>query len=421
MIQSSRKVRFLNYDWVSILILHLLIFIGIISIYSTTHLNEPFSFTKTVYGKQILWFIFSYFLILLLSIIPIKTIKENASLIYLLGIFLLIFVLLFSSKINGNKSWFRIGPFSLQPAEFVKVSTVLGLAKLLTESELNINKFKNLLQASILIATPILLILLQPDLGTAIVFLSLFIVLYREGLSETYYLLSFLLIILFILTIYFGQKPMIVSVISVFIIINALIYFMKKKINIITNIFLFLFSILTILGTTFLFKKILKPHQKERIEIILQNKKDDKGSGYNLKQALLAFSSGGMQGKGFLKGTQTQGDYIPEQHTDWILTVIGEEWGFIGTFTIILLYTFLLLRLIFLAERQKQRFSRILGYGLVSFLFFHYALNFLMAIGMFPTIGIPFPFLSYGGSSLWAFILMFYVFLKFDAHRVEDW
>ncbi len=418
---DSRKVNLFKYDWVSAFIFNALVFIGIVSIYSATFKEGHYNLLQTFYGKQILWLIFSYILVIMISFVPVKTIKNNASLLYLIGLFLLILVLIFGANINGNKSWFRLGGFSIQPAEFVKLFTILGLAKLLTEPDFKIKNFKNLLQASLLILVPVILILLQPDLGSAIIFLSLFLVLYREGLSIWYYLFAILTASLFMLTIYFGAQKILVGLLAFFILFNLWTYYKYQKNHWIITITILMFSIFTVLGTGFIYKKILKPHQRNRIEIVLGKKKDDKGTGYNLKQALIAIGSGGLTGKGLLKGSQTQGDYIPEQHTDWILTVVGEQWGFLGTTVVILLYTFLLIRLVFLAERQKQKFARILGYGLISILFFHFALNVLMVIGLFPTIGIPLPFLSYGGSSLWAFTLMLFIFLKFDAHRIEDW
>jgi rod shape determining protein RodA len=417
----SRKANIFDFDWLSILLFILLVNIGIISIYSATYTGDEEILLKTFYGKQVVWFSFSFVLIIAVGLIPLKLIKANASLYYLIGIVMLILVLLIGANINGNKSWFRLGNFTLQPAEFAKLTTVLGLAKLMSDQSFTLSKLKYFFQAVLLIGTPALLILLQPDLGSTIVFASLFLVLYREGLHINFFLYSFLLVSLFILTIYFGQTIIIISTIIIFIIVNLFSkYFFKKWLFIKTGIVLVV-SIITIFGTNFIFNKVLKPHQRNRIEIVLKKQKDDKGTGYNLKQALIAIGTGGMYGKGLLNGTQTQGDYIPEQHTDWVITVVGEQWGFVGTMTVVLLYTLLLIRLIILAERQKQKFSRIIGFGLVSILFIHYALNMLMVLGLFPTIGIPLPFLSYGGSSLWAFTLLLFIFLKFDAHRVEDW
>ncbi len=418
---NSRKANIFDYDWISVLLYNLLVFIGIVSIYSATYNQEHSNILQSFYGKQTLWLAFSYIFVILLSFTSIKNIKNNASLLYLIGIVLLILVLIAGANINGNRSWFRFGSFSIQPAEFGKLLTVLGLAKLLTEPDFKLTNIKNFLQASALILVPVLLILLQPDLGSALIFLSLFLVFYRDGLSIMYYLLAILITVLFATTIYFGQQKILPVTIGVFIFINMITYLIFKKIFWISALFILSVSILSILGTDFIFHKVLKPHQRNRIEIVLGKKKDDKGTGYNLKQALIAIGSGGLHGKGMLKGSQTKGNYIPEQHTDWILTVIGEQWGFLGTLTVVLLYTFLIIRLVFLAERQKQKFSRIVGYGLIAILFAHYALNMLMVIGLFPTIGIPLPFLSYGGSSLWGFTLLLFIFLKFDAHRVEDW
>ena len=418
---KSRKANIFDFDWLTVITFTLLVIIGIFSIFSATYSGVMEPMLKTFYGKQIIWFAFSFVIVIIVSFIPLRFIKLNASAIYIAGIILLILVLLIGANINGNKSWFRIGSFSLQPAEFVKFTTILGLAKLMNDHDFDLSKFKYFLQVVLLIGVPAMLILLQPDLGSTIVFFSLFLVLYREGLHYKFFLFSFLLASMFILTIYFGQTNLIIAVIVIFIVVSLLTKYFFKKWVFVTTGMTFTIALITIFGTGFVFNKVLKPHQRNRIEIVLNKKHDDKGTGYNLKQALIAIGTGGLHGKGFLKGTQTQGDYIPEQHTDWILTVIGEQWGFLGTMTVVLLYTILLLRIIFLAERQKQKFSRILGYGLVSILFIHYALNMLMVLGLFPTIGIPLPFLSYGGSSLWAFTLMLFVFLKFDAHRVEDW
>ncbi len=419
--KNSRKASIFDFDWISTIIFILLVGIGIVSIYSATYSPEQHNVLQTYYGKQVAWFAFSFVLVIIISFIPIKFIKDNASVFYLIGLLLLFLVLIFGANINGNKSWFKIGSFGLQPAEFVKLTTALGLAKLLSQSEFDVSKPKYFFQSSLLIMAPMFLILMQPDLGSAIVFLSLFIVLYRDGVNINLYLLAFLIAGLFITTIYFGQTKVWISLLIIYLIINLISYYLNKRKIWFKSFLVLVISILTVFGTSLVFNKVLKPHQRNRIEIILRKKKDDKGTGYNLKQALIAISSGGAAGKGMLKGTQTNGDYIPEQHTDWILTVIGEQWGFIGTLILVLLYATLLIRLIFLAERQKQKFSRILGYAIVSILFFHYVLNMFMVLGLFPTIGIPLPFLSYGGSSLWAFTLMLFIFLKFDAHRVEDW
>jgi len=419
--KNSRKVGISNYDWISILLFNLLVIIGIISIYSATYDPSQINLFQTFYGKQTLWFMFSYILVLLLAFIPVKTIKNFSSLAYLFGLLLLVLVLFLGANINGNRSWFRLGAFSIQPAEFVKLFTVLGLAKLLTETDFKITKWRNLMQATVLILVPVMLILLQPDLGSAIIFLSLFLVFYRDGLSIFYYLFVLLIASLFLLTIYFGQLKVMVVVVLIYILVNLFTYFKLKRLFLVQTTGILLLSLATVFATNFVFNKILKPHQRNRIEIVLGKKTDDRGTGYNLKQALIAIGSGGVYGKGILKGFQTKGDYIPEQHTDWIFTVIGEQWGFVGSLILVILYTLLLIRLIIIAERQKQKFARILGYGLISILFFHYALNILMVLGLFPTIGVPLPFLSYGGSSLWAFTLLLFIFLKFDAHRVEDW
>jgi rod shape determining protein RodA len=421
MINSNRKVSIFDYDWISIVLFLLLVLIGITSIYSTEYTNLKEIIFENFYFKQIVWAIFSLFLIVLIGFIPVKNFKNYASLIYLIVLFSLVLVLIIGAKINGNRSWFRIGSFGLQPAEFMKLAAVLGLAKLITDIDFNVTNIRDFLKATLLIMAPVVLILLQPDLGSAIVFLSLFIVLYREGVDLKYFMLLFTFALLFILTIYWGQQVMIIILFSLYLIINILsYYFLKKKIIIKTFLLWMMFSGMVFL-TSIVFNHVLKPHQKNRIEIVLGKKKDDRGTGYNLKQGLIAIGSGGLTGKGLDMSTQTKGYYIPAQPTDWIFTVIGERWGFLGSISVVILFVVLLLRLVFLAERQKDKFVRVVGYGVVSIILIHFALNLLMVLGLFPTIGIPLPFISYGGSSLWAFTLMLFIFLKLDAHRKETW
>ena len=421
MINSNRKVNIFDYDWVSILLFLLLIMIGITSIYSTEYANLKEIIYNNFYFKQIIWAIFSLFLIALIAFIPAKNFKNYASLIYLIILFSLILVLIFGAKINGNRSWFRIGSFGLQPAEFMKMAAVLGLAKLVSDINFDIRNLRDFFKASLLILAPVFLILLQPDLGSAIVFISLFLVLYREGVDLKYFLLLFSFAILFILTIYWGQKIMLAVLIGIYLLINLISYFViKKNIFFKTLMMLFLFSGIVFL-TDVVFHHVLKPHQKNRIEIVLGKKKDDKGTGYNLKQGLIAIGSGGFAGKGLEMSTQTKGYYIPAQPTDWIFTVIGERWGFLGSIGVVILFVMLLIRLLYLSERQKDQFARVVGYGVISILLIHFTLNLLMVLGLFPTIGIPLPFISYGGSSLWSFTLMLFIFLKLDAHRKETW
>ncbi len=418
---NNRKVGIFDYDWISILLFLALVIIGITSIYSTEYTNLKEIVYTNYYFKQIIWAIFSLFLISLIRIIPAKNFKNYASLVYLIALVSLVLVLLIGAKINGNRSWFRMGSFGLQPAEFMKMAAVLGLAKLISDIDFNLNNIKDFLKASLLIMTPVLLILLQPDLGSAIVFIALFLVLYREGIDLKYFLLLFSFALLFILTIFWGQKIMIALLVGLYFFLNILSYYLLKKKIYIKSLLLFILFSGVVLLTNIVFNHVLKPHQKNRIEIVLGKKKDDKGTGYNLKQGLIAIGSGGVFGKGLDMSTQTKGYYIPAQPTDWIFTVIGERWGFAGSIIVVILFVMLLIRLLFLAERQKDKFARIVGYGVLSIILIHFSLNLLMVLGLFPTIGIPLPFISYGGSSLWAFTLMLFIFLKLDAHRKENW
>jgi len=421
MINSHRKVSIFDYDWISILLFLILIGIGITSIYSTEYTNLKEVIYTNFYFKQIIWALFSIILITIIGIIPAKNFKNYASLVYLITLASLLLVLIMGAKINGNRSWFRFGNFGLQPAEFMKMGAVLGLAKLVTDIDFDITNLKDFMKATVLIMTPVFLILLQPDLGSAIVFIALFLVLYREGVDLKYFLLLFSFALLFILTIYWGHKIMILLLLGVYIILNLISYFLFKIKIFFKSFLLFILFIGIVLLTNVVFEHVLKPHQKNRIEIVLGKKKDDRGTGYNLKQGLIAIGSGGFTGKGLDMSTQTKGYYIPAQPTDWIFTVIGERWGFLGTISIVILFTALLLRLLFLAERQKDKFARVVGYGVLSIIFIHFSLNLLMVLGLFPTIGIPLPFISYGGSSLWAFTIMLFIFLKLDAHRKENW
>ena len=421
MINSNRKVSIFDYDWISIMLFLALVIIGITSIYSTEYTNLKEVVYDNYYFKQIIWAIFSLFLIALIGLIPVKNFKNYASLIYLISLFSLILVLIIGAKINGNRSWFRIGSFGLQPAEFMKMAAVLGLAKLITDIDFDVTNIRDFLKASLLILTPVFLILLQPDLGSAIVFLSLFLVLYREGVDLKYFLLIFSFALLFILTVYWGQKTMIAILAGLYILINLMAFYLFKKKIWIKSFLLFLLFAGIVLTTNIIFHHVLKPHQKNRIEIVLGKKKDDKGTGYNLKQGLIAIGSGGFSGKGLDMSTQTKGYYIPAQPTDWIFTVIGERWGFLGSITVVIIFVLLLIRLLFLAERQKDKFVRVIGYGVISIILIHFSLNLMMVLGLFPTIGIPLPFISYGGSSLWAFTIMLFIFLKLDAHRKENW
>ena len=339
---------------------------------------------------------------------------------YALGILLLLGLFVFGVTKKGQTNWYQFGGFGFQPSEFVKTATALLLAKYLSFSQINLNNFKHQLLAFSIIGLPILLILMQPDAGSAMIFLSLIFVLYREGLPGWYLVTGIIAIVLFFLALLFNPLYIVIA----FFLLIVVHYLNNKKIS--RNIFVYLFVYASIAGFTYsvnyVYNNVLEPHQKDRINVLLGNDDIDwKGEGYNLNQSMIAIGSGGWTGKGYLEGTQTKGGFVPEQHTDYIFTTVGEEWGFIGSLVVIATFVFLFLRIIYLAENQKTKFSRVYGYCVATYLFTHFFVNIAMLIKLFPTIGVPLPFFSYGGSSLWAFTIMLFIFIKLDANKVNEW
>lgn len=410
---------FQNIDRVTILLYFLLVFIGWINIYAAVYNDEHRSILDMSqnYGKQLIWIATSVILVLLIFFIEAKFFSTFSYVIYFSMILVLIAVLLVGKEIAGSKSWFQIGSFSIQPAEFAKFATALALAKYLSQLDIDITRLKTKLFAGFIIFTPAVLILLQHDTGSAMVFVVFMLVLFREGLSGSLLILGLVLAVLFILALLINKFILIAILAGIVILVYVLNKRLRKKYMIITG--LFLMAAVYILSVDFAFENILEPHQKNRIEVLIGKKKDPHGVGYNVHQSVIAIGSGGVSGKGFLKGTQTKYDFVPEQSTDFIFCTIGEEWGFVGTFVLISLFVALLIRLVILAERQRSRFSRIYGYGVASIIFFHFAVNIGMTIGLFPVIGIPLPFISYGGSSLWAFTVLLFIFVKLDSVRMD--
>tara|TARA_B110000977_G_C11002411_1_gene464359 strand:- start:327 stop:1337 length:1011 start_codon:yes stop_codon:yes gene_type:complete len=332
-------------------------------------------------------------------------------------VLLLIGVLFIGKEIGGAKSWYDLGSFSMQPSEFAKVGVLLALSKYLSQLNLNLNKIETQLRALAILAFPIVLIMLQPDAGSAIVFASLFLVLFREGIPAIYLTIIGLAISLFIVTLKFEST---VAMIVTTIIAALFAYLLKKGGNSIKPAILSLVLGLGFIQSVgYLYNEILRPHQRSRIDLILGKIDDIQGAGYNLYQSKIAIGSGGFSGKGFLDGTQTKFNFVPEQSTDFIFCTIGEEWGFMGSLITIALFTCLLFRIIFLAERQRSTFSRVYGYGVATILFCHFFINIAMTIGVMPVIGIPLPFFSYGGSSLWGFSILLFIFIKLDAYRMD--
>ena len=423
------------------------------------------------YGKQFVWIIAALVIAIFVVIIDSRFYFFFSWFIYGALMLLLLIVLLFGTEINGARSWFEFGGFSLQPSEFAKFGTALALAVYLSSKRHDLTKPGVIIPAIGIIFLPALLTALQPDMGSTVVFFALFLVLFREGMSPYIFVSGLLMIILFFLTLLVNNLYLTITLIviailllwfstrkwklcvtgsGIFLLITGLIYILnfyiiksldnemivfislilsgmafafyiytKKAVNVLI-IYLFLTgSILFINSVDYTFNNVIKPHQKDRVNILLGLKSDPHGTGYNVNQSIISIGSGGFLGKGFLKGTQTKFKFVPKQSSDFIFCTVGKEWGFLGSFLVIAMYLALVLRLIFLAERQRSVFSRIYGYGVASIIFTHFFINIGMAVGLVPVIGIPLPFFSYGGSSLWGFTILLFIFLRLDASRTE--
>lgn len=416
----SRKGIFYNIDWSIILMYLILVFVGWINIYAAVfdEAHQSIFDSSQRYGKQLIWIGASLVIALTILMIDSKFFSTFAYLFYILGIISLLAVLVIGTRISGSKSWFQIGTFGLQPSEFVKFITCLALAKYLSAYQVSLSKFKHLFYAGVLIFSPALLILLQPDTGSTLVYISLIFVLFREGLSGNYLVIGASAAALFVFTLLFN-KFIVIGGVFLILLLVFLLYLTKSKRNIFTLIIILLISSAYIFSVDYTFENVLQSHQKDRINVLIGKESDPRGIGYNVNQSKIAIGSGGLSGKGFLKGTQTKFNFVPEQSTDFIFCTIGEEWGFIGSLFVIVIFLILLARIIKVAERQRSAFSRIYGYGVASILFFHFAINIGMTMGLAPIIGIPLPFISYGGSSLWAFTILLFIFIRQDASRLE--
>ncbi|MCF8373676.1 MAG: rod shape-determining protein RodA [Bacteroidales bacterium] len=470
---TRRLNRTGDVDWISIAVYFLLVLLGWINIYAAVYDQDHHSIFDTTqrYGKQLLWIGFSVLVIIAIFIIDVKFYDFFAYVIYGLLISILIIVLLFGVEVNGARSWFEIGSFRMQPAEFAKFATTLALAKYLNSANFKIHNLKSLFYLGLIIFLPAGLILLQNDTGSAMVYIAFFFVLYREGLSGSFLLIGVLSVVLFIMSMMLDLTTISILLTSSAVLVYALYQRNWKEIGFVAGVFLafgailyaidyffklnrpgyqivllavllsgliylyfsyfkklqigFVLTFALIAGISYtttvdyVFNNLLEAHQQDRIKVLLGMVDDPHGAGYNVTQSKIAIGSGGLTGKGFLQGTQTKFDFVPEQSTDFIFCTVGEEWGYLGTSTVIILFVLLLLRLIFLAERQRSHFNRIFGWGVVSVIFFHFAVNIAMTIGLAPVIGIPLPFFSYGGSSLWGFTFLLFVFLKLDSTRKQ--
>lgn len=414
---TSRRNIFSNVDWFTIFIYALIVFFGWINIYASLYdeAHQSIMDFSQRYGKQAIWIGLAGVIAFFILLIDAKIFEDFSFVIYLVILFLLIGVLLFGTEIAGAKSWFKIGGIAIQPAEFAKFSTALALSKYTVERQVNLKKFGYLVKAVIIFLIPAGLILLQNDTGSALVFLAFILVLFREGMSAALLALIVVVGVLFFFTLVLGKWMVIYGLAGIALLF---IFLYRKQIKAIGLVLLFfVFTSAFSFGVDFAFENVLEPHQQTRINVLLGKDIDNRGSGYNLHQSKIAIGSGGLMGKGFLNGTQTKYDFVPEQETDFIFCTVGEEWGFLGTAGLIFLYLVLFSRLVMLAERQRSEFARVYGYGVLSVLFFHFAINIGMTIGLVPVIGIPLPFFSYGGSSLWSFTILLFIFLKLDSNR----
>jgi len=407
-------------DWQVILIYLVLVFSGWLNIYAADYdpdLNQGiFNFSMSS-GKQLIWIGTSFILITLIMLLDFRFYDSFAYVIYGLLIAALLAVLIFGREVAGSKSWFEIGSIRFQPAELTKFATALALAKYLSQPLRKTAELRVQVTGFLFFLTPMALIILQGDLGSAMVFGSLVLVMFREGMHPLILIIGFSVALLFILTLSVPHTALLIGVVTVVLLAIGLVEKTLLKIGII--IISGILTIGFILSVDFILTDVLKPHQQQRVMQLLNPNRDPLGAGWQVTQSKIAIGSGGLTGKGYLEGTQTKFNFVPDQTTDNIFCTVGEEHGWIGSILLIGAFSYLFLRLIYLAERQKSVFARVYGYGVVSIIFFHFAFNIAMTIGLFPVIGIPLPFFSYGGSALWGFTILLFSFLKMDAHRMQ--
>ncbi len=412
-----------NLDWMSVIIYIALVLMGWLNIYSSSlssidQETSIFDFTQ-IYGKQFLFILFSLPLIFIVLSVDAKFYEKYATILFGVALLSLAGLFVFGKTIAGQRCWYGFGSFTLQPSEFAKVATALALAKYLSNVQINLKAVNRQIQALTITFLPVMLILPQPDPGSALIYCVFIIVLYREGLPSWYLWTGFVAILLFVLALIL--KPLVIVGIALAVIL--FLYYRSRIIDrnwILSSLLLVLISGY-VFSVDYVFENVFKQHHRDRFNILLGKEVDMKGIGYNTNQSEIAVGSGGWFGKGYLEGTQTKGGFVPEQHTDYIFTTVGEEWGFLGSLFVIALFVILIIRIIYLAERQKTKFSRVYGYCAAGILFIHFFVNIAMVLGVFPTIGVPLPFFSYGGSGLWGFTILLFIFLKMDANKVNEW
>lgn len=467
---ASRQIESINsreLDWVVIFIYLGLVATGWFMIYAVDYSPTTSAILdmKTRHGIQLVWIAAALLLAVFTLVIDHKFYRVFAYVIYGASIVLLLAVLLFAREVNGARAWLDIGGFKLQPGEFAKTAVTLALAAYLGAPQISLAQLRTKIVALVIIFFPAAIILLQQDTGSALVFFSFFLLLYREGFSPILYIIVIIVAILSVLTLMYNPLPLVVMVllgaaailsqnlrsvsnlftwgtVGVGIACVALLYFQRTEAAVITaGAYLGILSLFQltkrkweaavivaplaamlsfyVYSVNYVFNNVLQPHQQERIWVWLRPEKcDPRGSLYNVLQSKMAIGSGGLTGRGYLQGTLTKLNYVPEQATDFIFCTIGEEQGFLGVFMIIGLYLALLLRIVNIAERQRTKFNRLYAYGVLGILFFHLMINVGMTMGLFPVIGIPLPFISYGGSSLFSFSILLGILVKLDSSRI---
>jgi rod shape determining protein RodA len=415
-----RGLEKLKIDWLTIFLYAILVFAGWLNIYAAVYDVEA---GKSIFdlslnsGKQLVWIGMAVIPIILIMVMDFRFYDSFAYVNYAVVALLLIAAMLFAREVNGARAWLELGPIKFQPSELAKCITALALAKFLSNPTVKLDKTENLLKAAAILGFPVLLILLQNDTGTATVFFALIIVLYREGMNPSLIIIGLVAAFIFILTLLFPQVYLYAAIGATALLVIALGKKTVQRIMIVAASAAVLCG--TVYSVDFLLTEVLQPHQQNRIKALINPSADPLGYGWNVTQSKIAIGSGGFIGKGFLEGTQTKFDFVPEQSTDFIFCTIGEEHGWLGSLFVIVVYMALLFRIIVLSERQKSRFARVYGYSVAAILFYHFVVNIGMTIGLFPVMGIPLPFFSYGGSSLWSFTVLLFILIKLDAHRMD--
>jgi len=419
--------KYFKFDWITIFLFFLLVGFGWLNIVSASHTGENIDFLdfSQRYGKQLMFIFFTIILIIILLAIEAKFYERFSSVIYIISMLSLVGLFIFGKNVNGATSWYGIGGMTFQPSEFAKAATALAVAKYISDLNTDIKRIKDQISVLAIVAIPAMLVLLQKDAGSTLVYGCFIFILYREGVSPAYLLITLSVIILSLFSIKFGVLG---TSITIILIVLAHHFTRKRKPLLIQPISVILISVSICYGVKYFFDNLLPAHQKDRITIWLSLEKNPeklermkKTIAYNLNESERAISSGGLTGKGFLEGTRTTGKFVPEQDTDYIFSTVGEEWGFIGSVFVVILYVLLMMRILHLAELQKSQFSRVYGYSVAAIIFMHFLINIGMVMGLIPTIGIPLPLFSYGGSGLWGFTILLFIFIKLDSERINQW